>query len=105
MSDASSARPEIRGRANKNLSEILRAMRVAGQVRVAELMGCSESAVSRMKDGTLPDLAALLAACGLKVVPESFKTYAPDRIAALTTLAREALSNDGPESAFGGHDE
>lgn len=96
-----SVRPEIRGRANKNHSEILRAFRMTTQERVAELTGLSPTTISRMKEAVIPDLSAILAACGLKVVPETHKTYAPERIQALTTLAREALGAEGASSEFG----
>lgn len=98
----SECKPEIRGRANKNLSEILRAFRVTTQAKVADLMGISETTVSRLKDNAIPEFAVLLAACGLKVVSENAQTHSPERIAALTTLALEALKNDGHPSQFGG---
>jgi transcriptional regulator with XRE-family HTH domain len=97
----SEARTDSRSRAQKNHSEILRAMRTTTQAKVAEMTGMSETAISRMKDNMLPDLSMLLAVIGLKVVPESQRTYSTDYIAALKTLAVESLSNDGPASGFG----
>jgi hypothetical protein len=91
---------EIRDRANRNHSAILRAVRTVTQAKAAELMGVSETALSRMKDEKLPEFAALLAACGLKVVPEGSKVYTAQRIQALTVLAREALDPDAPDSGF-----
>ena len=88
-------KPEIRACTERNLTAILRAFRSVTQAKVAELMGVSPTAVSRMKDSDLPEIAALLAACGLKVVPEAERTYPIARIQALTTLAREALDRDG----------
>lgn len=54
--------------ANKNETEILRALARAGQKAVAEELGVSESLVSRMKSGgELVKTAELLAALGLKL--------------------------------------
>lgn len=54
--------------ANKNEAEILRALARAGQKRVAEELGVSESLVSRMKSGgELVKTAELLAALGLEL--------------------------------------
>jgi hypothetical protein len=97
----SEPRPEIRARAAKNHSEMLRMLRFVTQKRAAELIEASETWVSRLHDGELMRFASLLAALGLKVVPEGQRTYPPERIAALTTLAREALNNDGAASSFG----
>jgi DNA-binding XRE family transcriptional regulator len=93
-------KPEIRERANRNHSAILRALRTVTQAKAADAMGVSETALSRMKDNLLPELAALLAACSLKVVPEGSKVYTAQRIQALTVLAREALDPDGADSGF-----
>ena len=54
--------------ANKNEAAILRALARAGQKRVAEELGVSESLVSRMKSGgELAKTAELLAALGLEL--------------------------------------
>lgn len=54
--------------ANKNEIAILRALARIGQKRVAEGMGVSESAVSRMKSGgELAKTAELLAVLGLEL--------------------------------------
>lgn len=54
--------------ANKNETEILRALARAGQKRVAEELGVSESLVSRMKSGgELAKTADLLAVLGLEL--------------------------------------
>jgi hypothetical protein len=91
---------EIRERANRNHTAILRALRVVTQAKAADAMGVSETALSRMKDSLLPEFAALLAACSLKVVPEGSKVYTAQRIQALTVLAREALDPDAVDSGF-----
>ncbi|MFG0381077.1 CII family transcriptional regulator [Pseudomonas sp. zbq_18] len=54
--------------ASKNEAAILRALAGVGQKRVAEGLGISESAVSRMKSGgELAKTAELLAALGLEL--------------------------------------
>ena len=54
--------------ANKNETAILRALAGLGQKRLAEELGVSESAVSRMKsDGELAKTADLLAVLGLEL--------------------------------------
>ena len=54
--------------ANKNEAAILRALARAGQKRVAEELGVSESLVSRMKSGgELAKTADLLAVLGLEL--------------------------------------
>jgi transcriptional regulator with XRE-family HTH domain len=54
--------------ANKNEAELLRALARLGQKSVAEGMGVSESAVSRMKSGgELAKTAELLAVLGLEL--------------------------------------
>ncbi len=54
--------------ANKNEAAILRALARIGQKAVAESLGVSESAVSRMKSGgELVKTAELLAALGLEL--------------------------------------
>jgi hypothetical protein len=78
-------------RAKKNYSLILDGLRVVGQKTVAELIGESETTVSRAKTGELERCASILAAIGLKVIPVSHKSYSEDRIRALNVLARIGL--------------
>jgi hypothetical protein len=53
-----------------------------------------------MKDNLLPEFAALLSACALKVVPETAKFYPVERIRSIEYLAREALGTDATDSGF-----
>lgn len=78
-------------RAQKNQTRILVAMRETGQNRIAELIGESDSSVSRAKD-ELPRLCAILAACGMKVVSEEKKLVDPEFLAALQLLAKRGLA-------------
>jgi len=79
-------------RARKNEMAILRGLAQAGQRRVAECMGVSETTVSRMKEAEIGRVGRLLAACGLKAVPVTMRCYRPESIQALLTLAQERLA-------------
>jgi predicted XRE-type DNA-binding protein len=70
---------------------ILQALAEQGQATAAVLMGVSESAVSRMKDGQLEALSKLLAATGLKVVPAKYKCMDPVKAQAMVTLYEAAM--------------
>lgn len=70
-------------RARKNQTALLGALRTVGQNRVAEIIGESDSQVSRSKDD-FPRFSAILAACGLKVVPEDKKFVEPEYLQALS---------------------
>jgi len=75
----------------RNQSCMLRALAAVTQKRTAEIVGISETALSRMKDDDLPRLCSLLAALNLAVTPESYRTIDPEKLRALTVLARESL--------------
>lgn len=88
-------------RANKTLSVILQRLAPAGtQAAIAVGMGKSESSISRMKEH-LPDVAALLTGCGLKVVDVDAECTRRDELAFLRRVyARvmdqaEHLLNEG----------
>ena len=70
---------------------ILRALAEHGQASAAGLMGVSESAVSRMKDGHLESLSRLLAATGLKVVPAQYRCMDPVKAQAMVTMYEAAM--------------
>jgi hypothetical protein len=78
-------------RSRKNEATILQGLARAGQVHVAEFMGVSESAVSRLKSERLVEISDFITACGLKVVPQEMQCYRPASIAALIELARERM--------------
>lgn len=59
--------PAITESARKVERTVLKRLAQRSQVKVAELMGVSESTVSRIDKGAI---ATFLAACGLKAVPQ-----------------------------------
>lgn len=83
--------PSIAEIARKNEQTVLHALAQRSQTKVAELLGVADSTVTRFKDGGLEQAAALLAACGLKVVPVDMQCFPRDKVNALLTLARDHL--------------
>ena len=83
---------QLDARSRKNCATILKGLASAGQARVAEAIEKDESAVSRMKEKDIPQLAKMLAVCGLKIVPESVKCYDPNFIGAVLYLAKGQLA-------------
>ena len=80
--------------ARKNAAAILRGLSSVGQASVAKSLELSESAVSRMKsEGDIDRFAAMLALCGLKIVPATMQCYRPETLNALHTLAQERLNS------------
>jgi hypothetical protein len=75
-------------RARKNVASILQALAASGQSNVAKDLELSESAVSRMKDKDIPEAARLLAAVGLKVVPEKYRCVDAAYLAGLEHFAK-----------------
>jgi hypothetical protein len=82
--------PQIVERSRKNVTTILKSLSSTGQTVAASFMGVSESTVSRMKDQELEKLSDLLAACGLKVVPESMQCFPAEHVEALRILALQS---------------
>lgn len=85
--------PALRGNTKRAQSAILRGMAGVTQKRVAELVGISESVLSEWKSGQLERCAAIVAACGLRLVPCTDKTFSDEYIAALRTLSAIALDS------------
>jgi transcriptional regulator with XRE-family HTH domain len=79
-------------RARKNLALILQALATAGQAELAKILEVSESTLSRMKDGDIPQMAKLLAHCGLKVVPNEYRCEDPAYLAAIELLASKYMA-------------
>ena len=79
--------PAIEKKARKIQSLVLQALVTHSQVRVADLMGVDQSTVHRIREERLPQIAAFIAACGLKVVPQSANVYDEASIASLKHLA------------------
>mgnify|MGYP001594604011 CR=1 FL=1 len=82
----------IAGASRKTETVLLQALAERSQVRVAELLGVSESTVSRTDKAAM---AAFIVACGLKVVKQQFQCFDPEYVRALKTLAGVGL--DAPE--------
>jgi hypothetical protein len=87
-------------RARKNFATILHGLARIGQATVAGEIGVSESTVSRLKDGDLERLAALLAACELKVVPQHFKCAKPEIIEAALVFALAGMQQISRDSGL-----
>lgn len=76
--------------ANKNQAALLHALAGLGLKRVADVLGVHESTVSRMKNegAEIEAFSKLAAALGLKLVGADEKTYSPDVLVALHTMAK-----------------
>jgi len=83
--------PAIAESARKNERAILLGLSKVTQTKVAELMGVSDTKVSRFKGPDLEEIGALLAACGLKAVPSDMQCFPREKVHALLTLARDHL--------------
>ena len=81
----------IRASARRNHSLLLRGIADVSQKRIAALIGVSETTMSDMKNDQLERVAALIAACGLKLSPVTHQTYDESYIGALKTLASVGL--------------
>lgn len=86
----------IRGKAQRNNSMLLRCMAEVSQKRVAELIGVSETTLSNMKSDNLERFAALVAACGLRLVACTDQTYDESAVSALKTLAAIGIDRVRP---------
>lgn len=76
----------------KNETTILKALASAGQARLAELLGVSESRVSRWKsEGDIARTSEMLAHLGLKVVPVTVQCFDPQYVEHLRALAQLGL--------------
>ncbi len=80
------------GRAHEIQTAILGRMAEVGQSHVAEVAGVSDATVSRWKDGALEQAARILAALGLKLVPQDAQVQEPAYMASLEHLASMALA-------------
>lgn len=83
-------------RSRKIHTAILQALAELSQTRVADLMGASESTVCHIKNEKLVQLSNFLAACGLKVVPESAAVYDDAYINSLRHLASIGIHAPAP---------
>lgn len=77
--------------ARETLSVILQALAGKGQGPMAQVMGISDSSMSRWKSDEIPVMAKFLTALDLKIVPDTFVCVDPEYLKALRTLARVGL--------------
>lgn len=81
-------------RARKAYSNVLRATQEPGTQRnVAQVLGVSETTVSRIKTEKLEDAVTLLYHLGFKVVSQDMKCYPADYVTALHTMARMQMQH------------
>lgn len=87
-----------------NESVLIKALTVTTQVKVAELLEISETAVCRFKDkeGELQRLAAFAAAAGVRLVRADASYVAPDHLKALKVLAARSFEIEPSTSGWGG---
>ena len=84
-------------RARKAYSRALQAMQDPGTQRnVAQLLGVSESTVSRIKTEKLEDAISLLCHLGFKVVPSDMRCYPDEYVQALHTMAKLQMQSAAP---------
>lgn len=88
----------IAAQARRNHTTILRSLAAVSQAKAAELLGVSESKVSRFKDNGLEEVAALLAAAGLKVVDIDMQCFDPEYVRALRVMAGVGLKQPEPHA-------
>lgn len=85
--------PQIAEASRKTERLLLQTLAERSQVKVAELLGVSESTVSRLDKSSI---AAFIAACGLKVVKAEMQCFDPEYIKSLKTLAGIGLRAPEP---------
>lgn len=79
------------GNAREILQVIFQALAAKGQGAVAQVMGISDSSISRWKADEIPVMAKFITALDLKIVPSTFICVDPAYLNALQVLARQAL--------------
>jgi hypothetical protein len=72
----------------------LQALSEKGQGPIAQVMGVSDSSMSRWKSDEIPVMAKFLGALDLNVYPKSFVVVDPEYLRALRTMARIGLESD-----------
>ena len=87
----------VAARSRKAHAQVLQAMQDPGTQRnLAQVLGVSESTISRTKSEKLEDAMTLLYHLGFKVVPQDMTCYPDDYMRALHTLARMHVE-EGPK--------
>lgn len=78
-------------------SRVLQAMEDPGTARtVAQVLGVSESTVSRIKSEKLQDAITLMCHLGFKVVPQGMRCYPEEYVSALHTMAKLQMQSAAP---------
>ena len=90
--------PRQQESARKQLQIVLHALAGSTLSPVADAVGSDVSSLSRWKTERFPQLAEILAALELKIVPAGAMVYAADDIQALLHLSRRSLEGVTPES-------
>jgi hypothetical protein len=90
--DVLSPTPDARSR--KNIAFILNRLATVGLERAGEAIGKDNTTISRMKEKALPELAMLLAALGLKVIPVGYRCVDADTYKTMKRLAIERLQEE-----------
>lgn len=84
-------------RARKAHSRVLQAMEDPGTARtVAQVLGVSESTVSRIKSEKLQDAITLMCHLGFKIVPQGMRCYPDQYVSALHTMAKLQMQSAAP---------
>lgn len=92
---------QLEERSRKNLAAIISGIQRMTGERVADLLKCDPSTVSRWKDnGEALRIGRVLAACGLKAVPVEYECHDPAYVESLQRLAHRHLERElvGDES-------
>lgn len=86
--------PAVLERARKNLGIALKAIAQTGQNKVAEEIGVSPATVSRFcsEEDALVRACNVLAAAGVKCVPNTYQCFPKKTVEALMHLARERMN-------------
>jgi len=82
----------IAERSRKAHSLALQRLASVGQAEVARALETSESTISRAVNAELERMCSILAAVGLKVVPQEMQCFPPRKVAILMELARDHLN-------------
>lgn len=94
--------PAIEPRARRNAASIRAALTSTKQEVVAELVGVDKSTITRLRDDHVDRLAAVLAACGLKVVREDLVQVEREELEALRYFAGRGVKRAGDEPSVMG---
>ena len=86
----------MRALTRRNNSILLRCFAEVSQKVVADRIGVSEATISSIKSDQLERFAAIVAACGLKLVPITAQTYDESFVEALKTIAVVGLGRGAP---------